>query len=419
MNFVKRAGLSLVARTGKAALTLGIFLVVCTLLLGGFMLQGAVARQEAGAQRRIGVDVTVRGEKLTADDAAELAASPLVERYNPVLRGTPRAPGLKLLRSDVPRPPGSGPQEDGPGLTGLRESEMLLDFATGHSELVDGRPITARDAGRRVVLVDERLADENGLGVGDRIELASPDGEGRASYDVVGVFRGRRDDGGGMWRKPADLPGNQIYAPLAALAALRMGNGLDEAVFKLSSPERARKLHAEAVRQLGDTPFRFDVNDKAFQEQVQPLRKVGAFTRVLMWLIAGAGTVVLGLVVTLTIRERRDELGVLLSLGEKKWKLIGQHTVEVAAVAVPAVAFAALAGAVLGPAAGAAVLTVPDAAAQPGPTTAQLPPPRMRLESGDLGKVAGLGLGISLVATVIPGVGILRLHPRSILTDSE
>ncbi|MFF8914241.1 ABC transporter permease [Streptomyces sp. NPDC015032] len=419
MNFVKRAGLSLIARTGKSALLLGIFLVVCTLLLGGFMLQGAVARQEAGAQRKIGVDVTVRGDKLTADAAAKLGASPLVERYNLVLGGTSRAPGLKLLQPDAPRPPESRSQDDGPGLTGLCESEMLLDFATGHTKLVDGRPITARDADHKVVLIDKQLAEKNGLKVGDKIKLTSPDGKGQASYDVVGIFQAPREGGGGLWRKPAELPANQIYAPLAALAPLSMGDKLGEAVFKLSSPEKARVLHAEAKRQLGGDGFRFDVNDKAFREQVQPLRKVGAFAGVFVWLIAGAGTVILGLIVTLTIRERRDELGMLLSLGEKKWKLIGQHTVEVAAVAVPAVAVAALAGAAFGPDAGAKVLTAPDTAAQPGPPTAQLPPPEMRMQSGDLGKVAGLGLGISLVSTVIPGIGILRLHPRSILTDSE
>ena len=60
MNFVKRAAFSLEARRGKTSLLLGIFLVVCTLLLGGFLLRDATTRQEAEAQRRIGVDVTDR-----------------------------------------------------------------------------------------------------------------------------------------------------------------------------------------------------------------------------------------------------------------------------------------------------------------------------------------------------------------------
>lgn len=41
------------------------------------------------------------------------------------------------------------------------------------------------------------------------------------------------------------------------------------------------------------------------------------------------------------------------------------------------------------------------------------------MEPSDVGNVAGIGLGISLVSTVVPGLGILRLHPRSILVSDE
>ncbi|MEU2591394.1 hypothetical protein ABZ630_11240, partial [Streptomyces albidoflavus] len=42
-----------------------------------------------------------------------------------------------------------------------------------------------------------------------------------------------------------------------------------------------------------------------------------------------------------------------------------------------------------------------------------------RVRLADLGKVAGIGLGISVVATALPGIGVLRLHPRSILASGE
>lgn len=149
---------------------------------------------------------------------------------------------------------------------------------------------------------------------------------------------------------------------------------------------------------------------------------VGTFAGLIVWVIALAGALTLGLIVTLQIRERRTELGVLLAMGEKKWKLIGQHAVEVAAVALPAVALAALAGSLAGRPAGEAFLghqgDKPASMAARAPDTG-IDPPAVRVEPADVGKVAGIGLGISLVSTVIPGIGILRLHPRSILTDSE
>lgn len=419
MNFVKRAAYSLIARKGRTAVLLGIFVVVCTLLLGGFLLRGATVRQEAEAQRRIGVDVTVRGERLTARQAAELGASPVVERYNPVLRGVPRAPGLKLVGSGAPRPPGAKPEEDGPALAGVRESGMLLDFSTGRTEVTAGRAITAADADHRVVMVEERAAEKNGLKVGDHIALAPPGGGREKSFEVVGVFEdpARVPD---TWLPPARIPANQLYVPIGALGGLGLGEHLTEAVYKVSSPERTRALHTGARRLLaGDEGFRFDVNDKAYRDQVQPLRRVGAFANAVVWLIAVAGAVILGLIVTLTVRERRYELGMLLALGEKKWKLVGQHTVEVAAVAVPALACVAVAAAVFGNRLGDRLPAqeAPDRPTVYARQTEPLPPPRVQLTLGDFGKVVGTSLGIALAATVVPGIGILRLHPRSLLTD--
>ncbi|MFJ4683122.1 ABC transporter permease [Streptomyces sp. NPDC088789] len=443
MNFVKRAVYSLVARKGRTAILCGIFTVVCGLLLGGSLLQGATARQEAEAQRRIGVDVTVRGERLTVERAARLGSSPLVERYNPVLSTVTGAPGLRLVESG--RPPSAGERRRaeaaaggaGPGVLGVRETELLLDFATGRARVTAGRAITAADRDRAVVMVEARLAGKNGLGVGDHVTLTAPDGGAREAFEVVGVFEDplRLPD---AWLPPAELAANRLYVPVGALRGLGAGERLGEAVYRISSPERARALHARAERLLGaGDGFRFDVNDKAYREQVGPLRRVGAFARAVVWLIAVAGAVILGLIVTLTIRERRGELGMLLALGEKRWKLIGQHTVEVTAVAVPALAGAAVAAVLLGDRLG-DVLPAREPADRPRASPADradradgtdradradradpLPRPEVRLTPGDLGRVAGTGLGIALAATVVPGVGILRLHPRSILTDTD
>ncbi|MFE9298176.1 ABC transporter permease [Streptomyces niveus] len=416
MNFVKRAALSLVARRAKTSLLLGIFLVICTLLLGGFLLQGATSRQEAEAQRRIGVDVTVRGDRLTLATAAALGSSPLVERYNPLLRGAAKPSGLTPLTSDVPKPDDSKPDDategagqDGLMLNGIRDSEMLLDFASGRSRIVAGRALTEKDAGRRVVLIEQRLAEKYELKAGDTVGLRSSDGRRTETFEIIGLYEDPRPDPS-QWVAPSELIANQVYAPAPAVSALGFGTKPSTTVFKIGSPERAERLHAEAARVLGGDGFRFDVNDKAFRDQVLPLRRVGTFAGSLLWLIALSGAVILGLIVLLTIKERRDELGMLLALGEKKWKLIAQHTVEVTALLLPALALAALGAQSFAEEAGETLLAREE-------HTASLP--EVRMEAADLGRVAGIGLGISLVATVVPGVGILRLHPRSILTHTE
>ncbi|MFE0690600.1 FtsX-like permease family protein [Streptomyces xiamenensis] len=413
MNFVKRAAHSLAARKGRTAMLLGIFLVIGVLLLGSSLLRGATARQEADAQRRIGVDVTVRGDGLTTDTAAALGGSPLVERYNPILRGTTAPPGLDPVTSDAPEPAGAGDDArdgaggDGLALSGIRDSGLLPDFARGRTELVAGRGITAHDADHQVLLLEERLAERNGLRVGDTVELASPDGAVRTPFEIIGLYRTPLPTPA-AWVPPRDIPANQLYAPLPAVSALGFGSALDETVLKAGSPDAARELAALAEDLLGPDGFRADINDKAYREQVEPIQRAGALAGVFGWLASLGGAAVLGLIVTLEIRSRRAELGMLLSLGERKWKLIGQHTAEAVAVAVPALALAAVLGLVLARPAGEALL--PPSPDGPAP---------LLMTAGDVGSVAAIGLGIALVSTVLPGAAIVRPHPRSLLTHSE
>ncbi|MEV6588600.1 ABC transporter permease [Streptomyces acidicola] len=424
MNFVKRAGMSLRARKSRTAVLLGIFVVISTLLLGGFLLQAASARQEADAQRSIGVDVTVRGKGLTPALADRLGASPLVHRYNPLVPMVAEARGFKPLESDQPQPGGrrAGAGTQGSlALNGVRDSALLLPFSYGSTRITAGRGITAKDAGRQVAVVERRLAEKNGLEVSDTIRVRSTGSERTVPLTIVGVFRNPMP-APAQWTPPHELPGNVVYVPVGTVRQLSAGAAdVTEAVFRIGSPEQAGQLHAEAQRLLGTGSFDFRVNDKAYTDQVRPIQRVGTFAGLIVRLIALAGALILGLIVMLQIRGRRDELGVLLSLGEKKWKLIGQHTVEVAAVALPAVAVAALIGHIAARQTGDALLgpeaDKPVAAAGAPHTSAG--PHDMRVEPSDLGKVAGVGLGISLVATVIPGIGILRLHPRSLLTHGE
>ncbi|MFE9644923.1 ABC transporter permease [Streptomyces sp. NPDC006365] len=423
MNFVKRAGTSLRARKSRTAALLGIFVVICALLLGGFLLEAAAARQEADAQRTIGVDVTVKGERLTPALADRLGSRAPVTRYNPLLPLTADAHGFDPLVSPEPKPHGDrgSEKEGGPlAVRGVRDLGMLLPFSYGSTEITSGRGITPQDTGRRVAVIEERLAAQNGLKVGDTIQVRSADGKRAVPVEVLGVFQDPMRDPS-QWTPPDELPGNTLYVP-TPIAERLDGDAaeLDEAVFKIGSPEQAERLHAEAKRLLGAADFAFLVNDKAYQNQVRPIQRVGAFAGLIVWVIALAGALILGLIVMSQIRERRNELGVLLSMGEKKWKLVLQHAVEAAVVCLPAVAVAALAGHLAGPSLGGALLDRPrQHTVAAGVPDAEVAAPTVRVEPADVGKVAGIGLGICLASTVIPGIGILRLHPCSILVDSE
>jgi len=60
--------------------------------------------------------------------------------------------------------------------------------------------------------------------------------------------------------------------------------------------------------------------------------------------VAIAGTIILALIIILMVRERRYEMGVLLSLGEGRAKIIGQLLVEMLMLLVVSLALAGIGG---------------------------------------------------------------------------
>ena len=61
-----------------------------------------------------------------------------------------------------------------------------------------------------------------------------------------------------------------------------------------------------------------------------------SFAKMFVWIVVIAGSAILCLILALTIRNRYYEIGVLLSLGQSKVKIIAQQLIEVGLIAVVA-----------------------------------------------------------------------------------
>ncbi|WP_327250883.1 ABC transporter permease [Streptomyces sp. NBC_01244] len=175
-----------------------------------------------------------------------------------------------------------------------------------------------------------------------------------------------------------------------------------------------------------------------------PLKSIRSTATVAMWLMGLAGAAVLALLVNLAVKRRRTEYGVLLAMGEKKWKLIGQQALEIVAVAVIAMGVSSLFAPELTQRAGQALLGEEASAAErkigswkpPAPGSTGIdqgldPNDRpvenadpideitVALDPADLATLGGVGLAIGLLATAVPAASVLRLSPRTILTKGK
>lgn len=459
MNFVKRAWLSLWARKGRTLITLATFLVISAMVLAGVLINDATARAEQQARRSVGAEVNLDmdssslggGGRLEAPriDAAivdKLGTLPQVQKYTysawdrVILKG-----GAELA--------GGGPDNPmGPGGTvgmGVLDSSLLPDFRSGNFTLLSGKHLTAADKDKRQLLIEERLAEKNGLRVGDTITLDGNDMKTTRDFTVGGIYRDPRPS-----TEPEPEyninPGNMVFGTVGGLSALgSTGNGplqVGKATFLLTDADVQGVFKDEAQRVAGSAldGFKLAANDKAIQQMTGPLKSIRSTATVAMWLVAIAGAAVLALLVNLAVKQRRTEYGVLLAMGEKKGKLIAQQALEILTVAALAIGLSVLFAPNLTQSAGQALLGQEATAAQKKLDSWQAPPPgstglgegidrndkpvenadpidkiTVALDPGDLATVGGTGLGIGLLATAIPAASVLRLSPRTILTKGK
>ncbi|WP_283136146.1 ABC transporter permease [Rhizohabitans arisaemae] len=484
MNLFKRAWWRLTSHLGKTLMLVGLFFAICTLVLSGLLIRSAAARATDDAKRSVGAVVTMQldlnalinsGKAPKPDGTGYVAIGPggdlhrslvdkicessVVKQCNYTTDSAAAPTGGSKLYQPVPPPVGAG----GPDFfaaAGVRDQQSVPLFRNGDATIVAGHGIGPASKSDEVV-VEQRLATQNHWKVGDRIKLKvgeqPPPGqrknEDEFEFTVVGIYSSGTVDTGRYVPAMMDPP-NKLYVSTDGATLLRgtkpgAGGGVVlQATFTLSDPADMPQLkkHAEAVgADLGIFPM--TVNDKQYRELVGPITKTADFATVTVWLVALAGTVILALIVASWLRERRKELGILLSLGERKPKLLGQHLVEVVACALIAVGLSSAVSPLLSQAVGSRLLSGEVSSAKEsaansggdadpgaltvvgagGPVSLADDAPKVepidsldvRLGTADIATIGATGLGIAALATLIPGARVLRLNPRDILTKDD
>ena len=80
--------------------------------------------------------------------------------------------------------------------------------------------------------------------------------------------------------------------------------------------------------------YKLDAHDSLYKQMIGPIENISSTSQMIIYIVSIAGAIILGLIIMLSIKGRRKEMGILLSIGEKKWKLMAQFIVEVVCVAI-------------------------------------------------------------------------------------
>jgi putative ABC transport system permease protein len=198
-----------------------------------------------------------------------------------------------------------------------------------------------------------------------------------------------------------------------------------------------------------------------YQQMLSPLNNVSSFAKNIVILVAIAGAIILTLIVVLQIRERKFEIGVLMSLGESKVKIVTQFFTELVMVMVVAVVLSSIGGSFVGTAVGKQLLNQqteqttsantnqansdksgggapgqggPQAGGQPGQggpggfmnrmsgvsssEAKEINKLNVKATPQKIAQLALIALGITLVAILVASIGVLRMQPKAILSSN-
>lgn len=386
MNFVKRAWLNLRFKKGRTALLILVTSAIMLFVLAGLLIRSAATTATQQAKDSVGATLTLSANrdaafkkmrsststtsgkpsmpKLTTSPvklstAKQIAALSGVSSYSATVSTSANAKGFDAIETSSSSssfgggkmPGGTSSSSGDITVSGVTSTASNSNFSEGTYTITSGRGLKASDANTKNVVIETNLAKSNSLKVGSTIKLKATTGS-KSTYTlkVVGIYKAKSSATASMGPGQSD-PANTVFTGTTfanTLKGSKYAGTADSVTFNVSTPSKVSSVKAQAKELINTSKYSINSDDASYQMVKSSMKSVTGFANKIVWLVVIAGTIILALIVILMIRERRYEIGVLLSLGESRMKIIAQFFVELLVVLVIGVGVAGVGGKFVG-----------------------------------------------------------------------
>ena len=450
MDCKKRAGLYLLRKKGKAISIFLLIMVVSTFLISCFSLLTASEKLASDIRGALGAAFYLRastgivsdenGEmtvmenhiRITDNEIKRIQNCGNIAYYNPINYGYAKGEQLTFIHGE------KHTEDNNMGaVTALRYSALETDFADEVLALAAGRHITEADT--NAVLISSEVTAVNGLFVGDKIVLSSSE-LGEADGEYIDVWSGERKEtvvtivgiydileADANVTATAGRQENRIYASidvLTQLAASEPSVYTGEVGFYVTDPKTLDEIVSK-VRQIKEIDWKthfIRMNDFQYSKISDSLTSLGDLIKILSACVSIVSAAILTLILTLRIRGRIPEAGILLGAGIPKGEIIKQFLLEVLSVAATAFLFSYAAGFGISHNLGNHLLAdfqpnlINAAALQNGMNDAVSIDSYLTLGIAKTLLIYGCQLIVVVLSVLLSSASILKLKPREILT---
>ncbi len=357
-NMVKRTWLNLIRKPSKAVVLFIIMFVIANLVLASLSISNAVSESTEYAKATLGGEVYLSAdmEKMmgsmesmgemnpgSMDKSSmmidrpttnvtmveDLATSEYVKDYTYNISASFEPNNFSLVEQETSGFGGMGDRMPGNMITGINSYAFISEVESGMYEIVEGTYFD--ESTDDSVMISYELATLNELSVGSTMEFINQETYEIVSYSVIGIFTSTESGSE-----------NSIYMNIESasklLGSTQYNDGdyaVNGVVYYLNSPEDMEEFIEEANSKydLEEMSLVLDINNTAYEQMAGPIEQVGGFADTILWVVVIAAVLIIGLIINNSIKDRKYEMGVLMSLGATKKNITGQIFLELIIVA--------------------------------------------------------------------------------------
>ena len=215
-------------------------------------------------------------------------------------------------------------------MNGITSTKNNIDFKSEVLKLEKGRHIEEIDQNK--ILIHEKFASINNLNLGDKIKLEQ---NGiTIELEIVGIYSGEKTNN--FEGLSSDFIENTVYTDYNSSQKLldyASNNRVTSVDYGVNNPTKLDDI-IRSVESLGINNISVSKSNKNYELVTSSVESITKLTNMIRIGSVIVGVVILSLVLMFWIRERLNEIGVLLSLGITKINLILQFVVETLMVTV-------------------------------------------------------------------------------------
>ena len=235
-------------------------------------------------------------------------------------------------------------------LEAANKTEKNTLFNSGVFTIKEGRNIEEND--RRKILIHEDFAKKNNLKLNDvisleLIEIGNNGQKKECKFEIIGIFSGKKQEK--YTGLSSDFSENMVFVDYeTSQEALGRTEGSEVAnkILMFSSSPEATDSALNKIKKLNIdwSEYTIEKDTTAFEETLESVRGIKYIIKIMTCSVMLSGIVVLSLILILWLRERIYEIGVLLSIGISKIKIVTQFILELIFISLPSIISSLLLG---------------------------------------------------------------------------